>query len=155
MARGLEEILEEDYMEHRINQVRYLGELLEEAGIPIFRPVGGHAVYLLADRFLSHIPHRQYPGWALTVALYREANIRAVEIGGVMFARKEKSGKEIYPELELVRLAIPRRVYTVSHLNYVASALIRLHKKRKMIRGLRIVHETHYLRHFTVRFEEL
>lgn len=155
MARGLEEILEEDYMEHRVSQVRYLGELLEEAGIPIFSPVGGHAVYLLADRFLPHIPRCQYPGWALTVALYREAGIRAVEIGGVMFARKEKSGKEIYPELELVRLAIPRRVYTVSHLNYVASALIRLHSKRKMIRGLRIIHESRHLRHFTVRFEEL
>lgn len=156
IARGLEEVLEEDYLEYRINQVAYLGRLLDEAGVPIFKPVGGHAVYLLADRFLPHIPRHQYPGWALTVALYREAGIRAVEIGGVMFARKdEKTGREIFPRLELVRLAIPRRVYTSSHLEYVAEAIIDLYKNREKIRGLRIVRESRYLRHFTVRMEEV
>lgn len=156
MARGLEEVLDEDYLEYRINQVAYLGQLLNEAGIPIFKPVGGHAVYLLADRFLPHIPRHQYPGWALTVALYREAGIRAVEIGGVMFAKKDKkTEKEIFPKLELVRLAIPRRVYTSAHLEYVAESIIELYKNRDKIRGLRIVRESPYLRHFTVRMEEV
>jgi tryptophanase len=156
IARGLEEVLEEDYLEYRINQVAYLGKLLDQAGIPIFKPVGGHAVYLLADRFLPHIPRHQYPGWALTVALYREAGIRAVEIGGVMFARKsEKTGKEVFPELELVRLAIPRRVYTSAHLEYVAEAIKDLYKDRSKIRGLRIVRESPHLRHFTVKMEEV
>ncbi|MCR4410644.1 MAG: tryptophanase [Candidatus Saccharicenans sp.] len=156
IARGLEEVLEEDYLEYRINQVAYLGQLLDEAGVPVFKPVGGHAVYLLADRFLPHIPRHQYPGWALTVALYREAGIRAVEIGGVMFARKdEKTGKEIFPRLELVRLAIPRRVYTSAHLDYVAEAIIDLYRNREKVRGLRIVRESRYLRHFTVRMEEV
>ncbi|MGB4703608.1 MAG: tryptophanase [Candidatus Saccharicenans sp.] len=156
IARGLEEVLDEDYLEYRINQVSYLGQLLDEAGVPIFKPVGGHAVYLLADRFLPHIPRHQYPGWALTVALYREAGIRAVEIGGVMFARKDrKTGKEIFPRLELVRLAIPRRVYTSAHLEYVAEAIIELYKNRDKVRGLRIVRESPYLRHFTVRLEEV
>lgn len=156
IARGLEEVLEEDYLEYRINQVAYLGQLLDEAGVPVFKPVGGHAVYLLADRFLPHIPRHQYPGWALTVALYREAGIRAVEIGGVMFARKdEKTGKEIFPRLELVRLAIPRRVYTSAHLDYVAESIIDLYKNRDKVRGLRIVRESRYLRHFTVRMEEV
>jgi len=156
IARGLEEVLEEDYLEYRVNQVAYLGQLLEEAGVPVFKPIGGHAVYLLADRFLPHIPRHQYPGWALTVALYREAGIRAVEIGGVMFARKdEKTGREIFPRLELVRLAIPRRVYTSAHLEYVAEAIIDLYKNRDRVRGLRIVRESPYLRHFTVRMEEI
>ncbi len=156
IARGLEEVLEEDYLDYRINQVSYLGQLLDGAGVPIFKPVGGHAVYLLADRFLPHIPRHQYPGWALTVALYREAGIRAVEIGGVMFARKDrKTGKEIFPRLELVRLAIPRRVYTSAHLEYVAEAIIELYKNRDKVRGLRIVRESPYLRHFTVRLEEI
>ena len=156
IARGLEEVLEEDYLEYRINQVAYLGRLLDEAGVPVFKPVGGHAVYLLADRFLPHIPRHQYPGWALTVALYREAGIRAVEIGGVMFARKdEKTGREIFPRLELVRLAIPRRVYTSAHLEYVAESIIDLYKNRDRVRGLRIVRESRYLRHFTVRMEEV
>ncbi|MDI6844843.1 MAG: tryptophanase [Candidatus Saccharicenans sp.] len=156
IARGLEEVLEEDYLEYRINQVAYLGQLLDEAGVPVFKPFGGHAVYLLADRFLPHIPRHQYPGWALTVALYREAGIRAVEIGGVMFARKDrKTGKEIFPRLELVRLSIPRRVYTSAHLEYVAEAIIELYKNRDKVRGLRIVRESPYLRHFTVRMEEV
>jgi len=156
LARGLIEALDEDYLEHRTAQVAYLGGLLDEAGIPVFKPFGGHAVYLLADRFLPHIPRAQYPGWALTVALYREFGIRAVEIGGVMFGRKEGNGKkETYPELELVRLAIPRRVYTASHLQAVADALMELYRNRDKIRGLRIVRESPFLRHFTARLEEI
>jgi tryptophanase len=156
MARGLKEGLDEDYLEHRTAQVAYLGGLLEQAGVPVFKPFGGHAVYILADRFLPHIRRAQYPGWALTVALYREFGIRAVEIGGVMFGQKSGKGKtEVYPELELVRLAIPRRVYTASHLRYVAEALIELHKNRDKVKGLRIVRESPFLRHFTARLEEI
>jgi tyrosine phenol-lyase len=156
LARGLQEVLEEDYLEHRIGQVAYLGDLLDKSGIPIYKPVGGHAVYILADEFLPHIPRHQYPGWALTVALYLEAGIRSVEIGGVMFAKDtEGRGKARYPKLELVRLAIPRRVYTVSHLNYVAEALAELYRNRDKIRGFRIVEQAPHLRHFTVRMEEI
>jgi tryptophanase len=156
MSRGLKEALNEDYLEHRTGQVAYLGALLDKAGVPVFKPFGGHAVYILADRFLPHIRRAQYPGWALTVALYREYGIRAVEIGGVMFGQKTGKGKaEVFPELELVRLAIPRRVYTASHLRYVADALIDLHKNRDKVRGLRIVRESPFLRHFTARLEEL
>ncbi len=156
MARGLREGLEEDYLEHRTAQVAYLGGLLDEAGVPVFKPFGGHAVYILADRFLPHIRRAQYPGWALTVALYREYGIRAVEIGGVMFGKKTGPGrKEAYPELELVRLAVPRRVYTASHLRYVAESIIELHRNRDKVRGLRIVRESPFLRHFTARLEEI
>jgi tyrosine phenol-lyase len=156
MARGLNEALDEDYLEHRTAQVAYLGGLLDQAGVPVFKPFGGHAVYLLADRFLPRIPRAQYPAWALTVALYREFGIRAVEIGGVMFGQKAGKGKkEVYPELEMVRLAIPRRVYTASHLQAVAEALIELHKNRDKVRGLRIVRESPFLRHFTARLEEI
>jgi tryptophanase len=156
MARGLQEALEESYLDYRTAQVAYLGNLLDQAGVPVFKPFGGHAVYVLADRFLPHIPRAKYPGWALTVALYREFGIRAVEIGGVMFGRKaERARGEVYPALELVRLAIPRRVYTSAHLEYVAEALAELYRNRDRIRGLRIVHESPYLRHFTARLEEL
>jgi tryptophanase len=156
IARGLREVLDENYLEHRTGQVAFLGDLLAAGGVPFFKPTGGHAIYVLADRFLPHIPRHQYPGWALTVALYREAGIRAVEIGGVMFAKKEgKSGKEVYPELELVRLAIPRRVYTASHLRYVADSLIELHANRGKVKGMRIVRESPFLRHFTARLEEI
>jgi len=156
MARGLREALDEDYLEHRTAQVAYLGGLLAAAGVPVFRPFGGHAVYVLADRFLPHIPRAQYPGWALTVALYRESGIRAVEIGGVMFGQKTGQGKEEkFPALELVRLAIPRRVYTASHMRYVAESLIDLYKNRDKVKGLRIVRESPFLRHFTAKLEEV
>ncbi len=155
IARGLEEVLHEDYLEHRISQVAYLGDLLDKGGVPIFKPVGGHAVYVLADEFLPHIPRDRFPGWALTVALYRQAGIRAVEIGGVMFARKGDDGKDEFPALELVRLAIPRRLYTVSHLQFVAEALIHLYKNRSKVRGVKIVHQSPQLRHFTVRMKEV
>ncbi len=152
---GLEEVLEENYMEHRIAQIQYFGELLDDFGIPRYKPVGGHAVYILADKFLSHIPREHFPGWALTVALYREAGVRGVEIGGVMFAKKDKkSGKENFPKLEMVRLSMPRRVYTLSHIRYVADALYELSQKKDKIRGLKIVEQEPPLRHFTARFEE-
>jgi tyrosine phenol-lyase len=156
MARGLNEVLDESYLEHRTAQVAYLGGLLDRAGVPVFKPFGGHAVYVLADRFLPHIPRHQYPAWALTVALYRESGIRGVEIGGVMFGEKTGKGKkEVYPELEMVRLAIPRRVYTASHLQAVAEALIEIYQNRGKVRGLRIVRESPFLRHFTAQLEEI
>ncbi|MBC7186831.1 MAG: tryptophanase [Calditrichaeota bacterium] len=156
IARGLEEVLNEDYLRFRIGQVRYLGDLLDQAGVPILKPVGGHAVYLNAREFLPHIPQAQFPGQALVVALYREFGIRAVEIGSLMFAEKDPATGEVrYPALELVRLAIPRRVYTTTHMNYVADAVIRLYQMRDTIKGLRLVYEAPLLRHFTARLEEV
>jgi tryptophanase len=156
IAIGLEEIMHEDYLKHRIDQVNYFGEQLRERDIPIYYPVGGHAVYILADEFLPHIQRKNFPGWALTVALYREFGIRAVEIGGIMFAKKDKRRKKVvYPKLELVRLAVPRRVYTASHLQYVIDAFHSLYQKRDKIRGLKIVDQAPHLRHFTVRLKEV
>lgn len=156
IARGLQEVVDEDYLAFRIGQVRYLGNLLVDARVPIVKPVGGHAVYLNAREFLPHIPQHQFPGQALTVALYREAGIRAVEIGSLMFASRDPVSGEIkYPELELVRLAIPRRVYTTMHMNYVAESVVDIYRKRERIAGLRLLYEAPYLRHFTARLEEI
>ena len=154
IARGLQEVLNEDYLHFRISQVRHLGKMLDDEGIPILKPVGGHAVYLNAREFLPHIPQAQFPAQALTVALYREAGIRAVEIGSLMFGHKDPlTGKEVYPELELVRLAIPRRVYTTMHMVYVAESIINLYRQRNDIRGLKLTYEAPVLRHFTARLE--
>lgn len=156
IARGLIEVLDEDYLAFRIGQIRYLGQMLDHAGVPFVKPVGGHAIFLNAKEFLPHIPRHQFPGQALTVALYREAGIRAVEIGGLMFGEKNtKTGKEKFPELELVRLAIPRRVYTSMHMNYVAESIIKIFKNRDRIKGLRLIYEAPLLRHFTARMEEM
>jgi tryptophanase len=156
IARGLKEVLEEDYLAFRVGQVRYLGELLDKAGVPILKPVGGHAVYLNAKEFLAHVPPSQFPAQALAVALYREYGIRGVEIGTVMFGKKDPAtGRTIYPELEMVRLAIPRRVYTNMQITYVAESIIELHRRRDSIPGLRMTYEAPVLRHFTARFEEL
>jgi tryptophanase len=156
MARGLQEVLDEDYLRFRISQVRNLGKQLDDAGVPIVKPVGGHAVYINAKEFLPNIPQEQFPAQALTVALYREAGIRAVEIGSLMFATKDpKTGKVTYPKLELVRLAIPRRVYTTMHMNYVAESIIEIFKNREKLTGLRIVKEAPFLRHFTAVLAEI
>jgi tryptophanase len=156
MARGLWEGLDERYLAYRLAHTRYLADRLVEAGIPIVEPPGGHAVYLDALRFLPQIPRHEYPGQALVVGLYHEGGIRAVEIGSVMFARKdERTGEMLYPDMELVRLAIPRRVYTQSHLDYVANTIRELHRTRDSLHGLRMIYETRFLRHFTARFEML
>ncbi|MCP4726991.1 MAG: tryptophanase, partial [bacterium] len=155
VARGLEEVLDENYLNFRISQVRYLGEKLQEGGVPILIPVGGHAVYVNAKEFVPHIPQPQFPGVALTVALYKKGGIRAAEIGSLMFASKDpETGEPVYPELEMVRLAIPRRVYTVKHMDYVAATLIDIYKNRDRIRGLELVYEAPSLRHFTAKLKE-
>ena len=156
IARGLQEVLNEDYLRFRIKQTQYLGDLLLEQGIPIIKPVGGHAVYVDAKRFLPHIPQAHYPGQALVVELYLQAGIRAVEIGSLMFAHKDPESGEIkFPELELVRLAIPRRVYTNMHMQYVAEALGKIFREREKIKGMRVVYQPEFLRHFTAKLEPL
>jgi tryptophanase len=156
MAIGLREVLDEDYLSFRIGQVAHLGDLLDRAGVPIVKPVGGHAVYLDARRFLPHLPQAQYPGQALVVALYREFGIRAVEVGGLMFGHRDAAtGEMAFPRLDLVRLAVPRRVYTTEHMRYVAESVIDLWRRRDALRGLRITYEAPVLRHFTARLEEL
>lgn len=156
MARGLVEAVDEKYLAYRTGQVRYLAERLLENGIPIVEPPGGHAVFLDAKRFLPHMPQSHYPAQALTIALYLEGGIRAVEIGSVMFAKKDAAtGETHYAALELVRLAIPRRVYTQSHLDYVADVIGEVYRQRETIRGVKMVWEAPLLRHFTARFELL
>ncbi len=156
MARGLREVLDEDYLRFRIGQVRYLGELLDNAGVPILKPIGGHAVYLNAKEFLPHLRPEEFPAEALEVALYREYGIRGVEIGAVMFGKRDSAtGRIIYPELEMVRLAIPRRVYTNMQIAYVAESIIKLYHQRDMIGGLTLTYEAPVLRHFTAQFQEL
>jgi len=156
IAIGLWEGLDEDYLAYRIRQTGYLGERLLEAGIPIIEPPGGHAIYLDAGRLLPHIPHSLFPGQALAAELYLEGGVRGVEIGSVMFAYPDPdSGEMVYPQLELVRLAIPRRVYTQAHLDYVAETLIRVAQKGQSLRGYRITYSPPLLRHFTARFEPL
>ena len=147
IAIGLDEVVQEDYLEFRVNQVAHLGEMLEEGGVPIVKPVGGHAVYLDARRFLPNVPLAEFPGQALVVALYREHGIRAVEVGRLMFGDRAK--------LDLVRLAIPRRVYTTEHMRYVAESVIDLYRHRDALRGLRLTYEAPTLRHFTARLEEM
>lgn len=156
MARGLQEALDEEYLRFRIGQVRYLGALLDEAGVPILKPIGGHAVYLNAKAFLPHVPQDHFPAQSLAVALYREYGIRGVEIGTVMFGKKEPTtGRTIHPKLEMVRLAIPRRVYTNMQIAYVAESIIELYRRRDRIHGLTLTYDAPVLRHFTARFAEL
>ena len=156
IARGLKEVLKEDYLAYRLQHTAYLGQLLIDTGIPIVKPIGGHAVYIDAKEFIPHIPQAEFPGQALVVALFREGGIRAVEIGSLMFASRDlKTGEWIYPALELVRLAIPRRVYTSSHLEYVADVLSSIKKQLHQLKGLKILFEPPYLRHFTATLEEL
>jgi tyrosine phenol-lyase len=156
MAQGFVEVLNEDYLAFRIGQVAELGRRLDEAGVPIVKPVGGHAVYIDARHMLPHIPQAQFPGQALVVALYRDYGIRAVEVGSLMFGHADPAtGEMVFPKLELVRLAVPRRVYTTEHMRYVAESVIDLHRHRDRLRGLRITHEAPVLRHFTARLEEI
>lgn len=153
IAIGLEEVLDESYLQYRIRSIEYLTNKLIDAGVPVLQPAGGHAVYLVANEFLPNIPLDQYPGQALVGALYLEGGIRSVEIGSLMFGKYDANGKLIPAQLELVRLAIPRRVYTQSHIDYVAEVIIEVYKKRGEIKGLTIIEEAPTLRHFTVKMK--
>ena len=155
-ARGLDEVLEEDYLKYRIRSVAYLGEHISAIGAPIFQPPGGHAIYIDAKAFLPHIPQHQYPGQALACELYLCGGIRSCEIGSVMFGKTNPQSGEFEPaKLEMLRLAIPRRVYTKSHIDYVIECIETVFQKRDHIRGMRITYEPPVLRHFTVQFESL
>jgi tryptophanase len=153
MAVGLWEGLDESYLAYRLGQTAYLAERLLEENIPIVEPPGGHAVYLDAGRLLAHIPQSQFPGQALSVELYLEGGIRACEIGSVMFAYPDpETGQLMHPKLELVRLAIPRRVYTQSHLDFVVKTICAIANRRESVRGYRFTYAPELLRHFTARF---
>ena len=147
IAVGLEEVLDPDYLHYRIVSTGYLGRHIADHGVPIVEPPGGHAIYIDAARMLPHVPPRQFPGQALAVALYRHAGIRSVEIGSVMFGDAARH--------ELLRLAIPRRVYTQSHIDYVVEAILEVSARKQEIRGLEIVEEPPFLRHFSARFRPL
>jgi tryptophanase len=153
IAQGLDEVTDEHYLHYRIRSVEYLGEKLSAAGVPILQPPGGHAIYLNARKALPHIPPALYPGQALSAELYRAGGIRYVEIGSVMFGKYDPAGVLVPARMELVRLAIPRRVYTQSHIDYVAEVVIEVHRRRDDLRGMRIVEEAPMLRHFTAHFE--
>jgi tryptophanase len=154
IAQGLEEVVEEDYLRYRIQSTAYLGEALNHSGVPVIMPIGGHAVYVDARALLSHIPPLEYPGHSLAVALYREGGIRGVEIGTVMFGR-HPDGTESAAPMDLVRLAIPRRTYTQSHVDYVIEVVQSVALGAADLRGYRIIEEPPALRHFTARFEPL
>ncbi|MEW6050561.1 MAG: tryptophanase [Candidatus Zixiibacteriota bacterium] len=150
LAVGLEEVMDFDYLDFRIEQVRYFGDKIKEAGLPIIEPTGGHAVFVDAGRFLPHIPSSQFPGQGLAVAFYVEGAVRAVEIGSLMFGGVDPvTGKPIYAPRELVRMALPRRVFTNSHIDYVAEVAEKIASKKESIPGYRITKESQFLRHFT------
>ncbi|BBD46471.1 Tyrosine phenol-lyase [anaerobic digester metagenome] len=155
MAIGLQESTQVEYIEHRIKQVRYLGDKLKAAGIPIIEPVGGHAVFLDARRFCPHLTQDQFPAQSLAANLYVESGVRSMERGIVSAGRDKNTGKNHAPKLETVRLTIPRRVYTYRHMDVVADAVINLYKHKEKIKGLRFVYEPRQLRFFTARFEEI
>ncbi len=152
VAQGLREVVDDDYLTYRIGQVRRMGELMQAEGVPIIKPVGGHAVYVDAKSLLPHIPQSQFPAQSLACALYLEGGVRGVEIGSLMFAHADpETGETAYPAMELVRLAVPRRVYTETHLAYVAEICGQLRERSERLRGLEIEYEAPVLRHFTAR----
>ncbi|MDP4219977.1 MAG: tryptophanase [Bacteroidota bacterium] len=155
IAVGLREIFDPDYLHYRITSTTYLGEHLHKKGIPLIMPVGGHAVYIDAQKLYPQIPVNEYPGQALVCELYLRGGIRSVEIGSVMFGKYDKRGKLIPAPKELVRLAIPRRVYTQSHIDYVVEVFDEIIRTKENARGLRITYESELLRHFTAHFEQL
>ena len=154
-AIGIRESVQEEYIEHRIKQIRYLGDNLLAAGVPIMEPVGGHGVYLDAKRFCSHLSQEEFPAQALAAALYVESGVRSMERGIISAGRNKDTGENHKPKLELVRLTIPRRVYTYAHMDVVAKAVISLYEKKEEIKGLKFVYEPKMLRFFNARFDEI
>lgn len=154
IGQGLREVLDEDYLRYRIRSVEYLAERLIQVGFPVIEPPGGHAVYIDARALLSHIPHDQFPGQSLCSAFYEYGGIRTVEVGNAMFGCREE-GREIPAERDLVRLALPRRSYTQSHIDYVIEVAERVYHERKKLRGFRAVKQAQILRHFTMEFERV
>jgi tryptophanase len=152
IAVGLHEVVQEDYLQYRIRSVAYLGDILTKADIPIVQPPGGHAIYIDAKEMLPHIPQSEYPAWALSLVLYLEGGIRSVEIGSMMFGQ-QPDGSEQPASMELVRLAFPRRVYTQSHVDYLAEVLLHVNTIKSRLRGMRIIESPPLLRHFTARLE--
>ncbi len=155
VARGLEESLDDDHIRARVGQVLYLGNKLREWGVPIVLPIGGHGVFLDAKAFLPHLPQEQYPAQALAAAIYLDSGVRTMERGIVSAGRDKQSGEENKPSLELVRITIPRRVYTQAHMDVVAESVLSVHERREQTRGLKMVYEPRYLRFFQARFEPL
>ncbi len=155
IAIGLDEVFDPHYLDYRIRSTTWLGDKLHALGVPLMRPIGGHAVYIDAKKLYPHIPPYEYPGQALVCELYRLAGVRSVEIGSVMFGKYAENGELVPSSMELVRLAIPRRVYTQSHMEYVAETFEEVMRQREKVRGYRIVKEPKFLRHFTAHFEPL
>jgi tyrosine phenol-lyase len=155
MAIGIAESVDDDHIRSRIGQVLYLGQKLMELGIPIVRPIGGHAVFLDAAEILSHVPRAAFPAQALAAALYAESGIRAMERGAVSAGRDRVTGENRFPSLELVRLTIPRRVYTQAHMDVTAESVAAVFARRDRVVGLRFAHEPEYLRFFQARFEPM
>ena len=155
VATGLDEVLDEDYLRYRLRSTAYLAEKAEQAGVPVVQPPGGHAVYLDAKALLPHVPPAAYPAQALAVELYRAGGVRGVEIGSVMFGKRRPDGSEAPAPMELVRLAVPRRTYTQSHIDYVAEVIAQVAARKAQIQGYRIVEQAPWLRHFTAHFEPL
>jgi len=156
LARGLREMVVDDYISYRIDQVAYLGDKIHDLGIPMIRPVGGHAVFIDAAAFFPHLPREQFPAEVLGVELYRECGVRGVGLGALAFMEEDpETGSITYPELELFRLAIPRRVYTHRHLDVVAEGLRRVYERRKEVKGLTIVSAPRYLKHFLAKLDRV
>ena len=155
VARGLREGAEYEYLKYRILQVRYLGELLMKAGISVVKPIGSHGVFLDVLKFLPHVPRDQWPAQTLSAAIYEDSAVRTMERGAISKGRDSETGENIFPKLELVRLTIPRRVYTNTHMEYTANSIINLFEKRDTIPGLKMVYEPKHLRFFQARFEQL
>lgn len=152
-AQGLKEVVDENYLQYRIASIKYLGDRLTELNIPIVKPPGGHAIYIDAKSFFDHLPINFFPAQALAVELYLAGGIRSVEVGSVMFGKRLSDGKEEPSKMELVRLALPRRVYTQSHVDYTIEVLSNIVKNKHNVRGIKIVSQSKFLRHFTAKFE--
>ena len=155
IALGIKEVMNQDYLDYRIKSISYLGDRLLKCNIPLLQPIGGHAVYIDAKLFASHLDKSAYPAQSLACELYIEGGVRTSEIGSFMFGEVDENGKEFYSDFELVRLAIPRRTYTQSHMDYVVEVVDEVYKNKEKLKGLKIIEQSKYLRHFTGRLKQI